>query len=160
MYPNNVEAKQKCIDYTEKWPLMVIFLYNQYIFVWINHSCNLACFMLWLSAIVFVIKRLWHKISCSHLLFNKSLVTRIRAAFRFKIYSRLVISKSKGFSEILRDIRTSTYQICRIVEKLNQTSFNKWICNLTPEVDIYWKYCGKEKKSLLESNFSFFHNIL
>ena len=30
------------------------------------------------------------------------------------IQSTLVISKSKGLSEILRDIRISTYQICRI----------------------------------------------
>ena len=30
------------------------------------------------------------------------------------LYSRLVISRSKGLSEILRDIRTSTYQICRM----------------------------------------------
>ena len=30
------------------------------------------------------------------------------------------ISKSKGLSEILRDIRTLTYQICRIEAKTNQ----------------------------------------
>ena len=30
------------------------------------------------------------------------------------IQSTLIISNSKGPSEILRDIRTSTYQICRI----------------------------------------------
>ena len=34
-----------------------------------------------------------------------------------KTQSTLVISNSKGLSEILRDIRTSTYQICRIEEK-------------------------------------------
>ena len=33
------------------------------------------------------------------------------------LQSTLVISKSKGLSEILRDIRTSTYQISRIEEK-------------------------------------------
>ena len=32
-------------------------------------------------------------------------------------YGRPVISKSKEFSEILRDIRTSTYQICSIEGK-------------------------------------------
>ena len=32
------------------------------------------------------------------------------------LQSTLVISNSKGLSEILRDIRTSTYQICRIGE--------------------------------------------
>ena len=33
------------------------------------------------------------------------------------IYSTLIISKSKELSEIIRDIRTSSYQICRIEEK-------------------------------------------
>ena len=43
-------------------------------------------------------------------------------------YSRLVISNSKGVSEILRYIRTSTYQICRIEEKIIRTTkFNKYI---------------------------------
>ena len=36
---------------------------------------------------------------------------------RFKIQSTLVISKSKGPSKTLRDIRISTYQICSIEEK-------------------------------------------
>ena len=35
-----------------------------------------------------------------------------------QIQSTLVISKSKGLSEIFRDIRSSTYQVCRIVEKI------------------------------------------
>ena len=34
-----------------------------------------------------------------------------------KIQSTLVISKSKGPSKTVRDIRTSTYQICSIEEK-------------------------------------------
>ena len=46
-----------------------------------------------------------------------------------KIQSALVISISKGLSEIHRDIRTSTYQISRIKKK-NLTT--KFICNLTP----------------------------
>ena len=33
------------------------------------------------------------------------------------IQSTLVISKPKGLSEILRDIRTSAYQVCKIEEK-------------------------------------------
>ena len=40
----------------------------------------------------------------------------------FPIQSTLVISKSKGPSEKLRDIRTSTYQICRIEENTNRTT--------------------------------------
>ena len=60
------------------------------------------------------------------------------------IQSTLVISKSNGFSEIHRDIRTSTYQICRIEEKIiRATTFNKFICNWTLEVrdisKILWK---------------------
>ena len=49
--------------------------------------------------------------------------------------STLVISKSKGPSETLRDIRTSTYQISRIEENSNRTTkFHKLTCNLTPFV--------------------------
>ena len=61
--------------------------------------------------------------------------------------------------EILRDIRISTYQICRIEEKINRKiTFHKLICNFTPEIRdtlVYWKYCGKEETLLLRSNFSF-----
>ena len=61
-----------------------------------------------------------------------------------EIQSTLVISNSKGLSEILRDIRTSTYQICRNGEKLIRlTTFNKYMCNWTLEVrdilKILWK---------------------
>ena len=38
------------------------------------------------------------------------------------IQSTLVLSKSKGLSEILQDICTLTYQICRIEEIINQTT--------------------------------------
>ena len=60
------------------------------------------------------------------------------------LQSTFVISKSKELSEILRDIRTSTCQICRIKEKINRTTtFHKRICSLTPEVrdilKILWK---------------------
>ena len=41
---------------------------------------------------------------------------------KYDIQSTFVISKSKGLSEILQDIRISTYQICRIEEKINQTT--------------------------------------
>ena len=36
-----------------------------------------------------------------------------------ELQSTLVISNFKGLSEILRDIRSSTYQVCRIEEKNN-----------------------------------------
>ena len=42
------------------------------------------------------------------------------------IQSTLVISKSKGPSETLRDIRSSTYQMCSIEENTNgATKFHK-----------------------------------
>ena len=51
---------------------------------------------------------------------------------KYQIQSTLVISNSKGPSEILRDIRTSTYPICKIEEKIIRTiTFNKYICNWT-----------------------------
>ena len=70
--------------------------------------------------------------------------TAFRSGEKLKIQSTLVVSNSKGLSEILRDIRTSTYQICRTEEKLIRlTTFNKYMCNLTPEVrdilKILWK---------------------
>ena len=40
----------------------------------------------------------------------------------FIIQSTLVISKSKGPSKTLRDIRTSTYQTCRIEENTSRTT--------------------------------------
>ena len=42
---------------------------------------------------------------------------RIKFMRFLEIQSTLVISKSKGPSETVRDIRTSTYQICSIEEK-------------------------------------------
>ena len=61
-----------------------------------------------------------------------------------KVQTTLVISNSKGLSKILRDISTSTYQICKIEEKINRTTtFNKCISNWTLEVrgilKILWK---------------------
>ena len=61
------------------------------------------------------------------------------------VQSTPVISKSKGLSEILRDIRTSTHQICRIEEKklIRLTTSIKCMFNWTPEVrdilKILWK---------------------
>ena len=51
--------------------------------------------------------------------FSRTRVNNLYALSRavFFVQSTLIISKSKGLSEILRDIRISTYQICRIVEK-------------------------------------------
>ena len=73
--------------------------------------------------------------------------------FWIEVQSTLVISKSKGPTKTLPDIRTSTYQICSIEEKtIRTTNFHKWLCNLTPIVrNIYWKYCGKGEKFLLFS---------
>ena len=51
------------------------------------------------------------------------------------LQSILVISKSKGPSETLRDIHTSTYQMCRIEKNTNRTTkFHKLTCSLTPLV--------------------------
>ena len=39
---------------------------------------------------------------------------------------------------------------------IEQPPLTEWICNLTLKLEIYWKYCGKEEKLLLRSNFSSF----
>ena len=78
----------------------------------------------------------------------------------FEIQSTLVISNSKGLSEILRDIRTSTYQICRTEEKLIQlTTFNKYMCNLIPEIRYIGKYFGKEEKNFSSFPQYFLHVV-
>ena len=47
-----------------------------------------------------------------------------RVEIRKYMQLTLLISKSKGLSEIVRDIRTSTYQICRIeVKEIEQPLF-------------------------------------
>ena len=74
---------------------------------------------------------------------------------RFHIQSTLVISKSKGPAETLWDIRTPTYQMCRIEENTKQTTkFHKWTCSLTPLMrNMCWKYCGKRGKIAPEEQF-------
>ena len=64
---------------------------------------------------------------------------------------------------VLRHIRLAEFRK-KWIEPQHLT--NVYICNLTPEVrDIFiiWKYCGKEEKLLLRSNyfiFPLFYNIL
>ena len=52
------DGSQKCIDYIEKYPFMVIFQYNLYIFVWILHGC-LTNTVYAMDPNNSVIKRLW-----------------------------------------------------------------------------------------------------
>ena len=80
---------------------------------------------------------------------NRQIALSLR---RINIQSTLVISKSKGPSETLRDIRTSTYQICRIEENTNRTSkFHKWTCYLTPLLEIYFENIVENRRNLLIS---------
>ena len=67
----------------------------------------------------------------------------------------------QGTSEILRDIRTSTYQICRIEEKIfRTTTFNKYMCNWTLKI---WTYIEniveKRRNCSLGAISPLFHNI-
>ena len=57
-------------------------------------------------------KKVMKTVSFAHIAEN------LPSAFK-RIQSALIISKFKGLSEILRDIHTLTYQICRIEEKIN-----------------------------------------
>ena len=50
---------------------------------------------------------------------SETLMYCIQFVILYEVQSTLVISNSKGLSEILRDIRSSTYQVCRIEEKNN-----------------------------------------
>ena len=74
-----------------------------------------------------------------------------------EIQSTLVISNPNGLSEILRDIRTSTYQICRTEEKLIRlTTFNKYMCNWTLEVRDILKILWKRGEIAPEEQFLLF----
>ena len=66
-----------------------------------------------------------------------------------------------GLSEIVRDIRTSTYQICRMWGKLIRlTTFNKYMCNWTLEVrDILKNIVEKRRNCSLGAISPLFHNI-
>ena len=77
-----------------------------------------------------------------------------------EIQLTLVISNSKGLSEILRDICTSTYQICRIEEKLIWlTTFNKYMCNLIPEVRDILKILWKREENFASFPQYFLHVV-
>ena len=77
---------------------------------------------------------------------------------RIQIQSVLVISNSKGLSEIHRDTRTSTYQISRIEKKNLPTNSSEFIFNLTLYIRYIYIYIKtivkKGEKLLLKSNFS------
>ena len=76
---------------------------------------------------------------------------------RKQIQSTLVISNSKGLSKILRDIRTSTYPIYRIEEKITRTTtFNKYMCNWALEVRDILKILWKRGERAISP---LFHNI-
>ena len=75
---------------------------------------------------------------------------------------QIVISNSKGLSEILRDIRNSTYQICRIEEKIiRTTTFNKYMCtfNWTLEVRDLLKILLKRGEIAPKEQFLLFSTI-
>ena len=55
-----IVPRHKCLYHMEKWQFMAIFLYNLYIFVYINHGC-LTIILLTLDSCNGVIKRIWCK---------------------------------------------------------------------------------------------------
>ena len=62
-------------------------------------------------------------------------IALLKSFMKTKVQSTLVISKSKRPSETLRNVRTLTYQMCRIEENTNRTTkFHKRTNNLTPLV--------------------------
>ena len=78
------------------------------------------------------------------------------------LQSTLIISKSKGPSETLRDIRSSTYQMCGIEENTNRTNkFHKRTCNVTPLVrNIWWKIVENGRNCSWGAISPLIHNIL
>ena len=62
--------------------------------------------------------------------------------------SRIPRDSLKHFEiSVPRNIR-----VAEVKKTINRTiTFNKWVCKLTPELQTYWKYCGKEEQFLLFS---------
>ena len=78
-----------------------------------------------------------------------------------QIQSTLVISNSKGLSEILRDIRTSTYQVCRIEKKIiRTTTFDNCICNWTLDVLRYIENIVEKRRNCSFSSFPQYFYLL
>ena len=79
---------------------------------------------------------------------------------KYKYFIITADSRYLEFSEILRDIRTSTRQICRIEGKIIQTTtFNKYICDWTLEVRDILKILWKRGEIAPEEQFLLFSAI-
>ena len=80
----------------------------------------------------------------------------------FYLQSTLVISKSKGPSKTLRDIRTSTYQICSIEEKqFEQPNFTNYYVLWLLWLEIYIENIVEKGRNCSSGAISPpFHNIL
>ena len=88
------------------------------------------------------------------------LVYKMTSLSKMYIQSTLAISKSKGPSKTLRDIRTSTYQICSTEEKtIRTTKFHKCLCNLTPLVRNILKVLWKSGEIAPQEQFLLFSTI-
>ena len=104
----------------------------------------------WFRYLFSVIQFVYITIFCKLTVDNKINRASLYFMYGIKVQSTFAISNSKGLSEILPDIRTSTYQICRIEEKIIRTTlFNKYICNWTLEV-----------RDILGAIYSLFHNFV
>ena len=102
-------------------------------------------------------------ITCRGTQVKKSKNSNVHRSFSVLIHykSTLVISNSKGLFEILRDNCTSTYQICKIEEKLIRlTTFNKYICNWTFEVRDILKILWKRGEIAPNEQFLLFSTII
>ena len=82
--------------------------------------------------------------------------------FCIQLQSTLVISKSKGPSKTLRDIRTLTYQICSIEGKqFEQPNFTNDYVNWLLLLEIYIENIVEKGRNCSPGAISpLFHNIL
>ena len=80
--------------------------------------------------------------------------------FEYIIFRYNRLSSSRIPRDCLIHLQISVPRHIRFAElrkTINRTTiFNKRICNLTPEVRDYCKYCGTEEKLFLRSSFSSF----
>ena len=122
--------------------------------------CNYCCYSQLYLVHAYILAWLLECIEPFFTLISISQSIRYAALSYFLIQSTLVISNSKGLSELLRDIRSSTYQVCRIEEKIIRlTTFNKLIGNWTFEVRDILKILWKRGEIAPQEQFLLFSTI-
>ena len=119
--------------------------------------------------IVLISPRKWALVFRANCLLRRQFAWNVKAHFlkkkKTEKYSRLSLSRNPRDSMKHQGTpwNSSRYPDLDISDLQNwgkqlieQPPLTEWIFNLIPKLETYWKYCWKEEKLLLRSNFSTF----